>query len=286
MGDAMGLAFRIGLIALFLIGLYVVDLQHPGALRQPQAVAAVAALGVLLLASLLEEGRAGALSRRARRRRERGDAAEGDRPPLGARRESGRGRQSDGEEARQTKGREDFWRRCSLAGRALAVNLAVWCLIVAGFATAYLHRAQIRETALIAYSALQPGEPVTLSASETVLTSDRGGHFTTTARINGERVRMLVDTGSSDVALPYEEAERLGVDVTRLRFTRPVMTANGQAMVAPVVLPEVTVGPITLKNVKASVAEPGRLASPLLGMSFLGQLSEVSIRGDKLRLKS
>ena len=118
------------------------------------------------------------------------------------------------------------------------------------------------------------------------MTRDRAGHFTAIAWVNGEPLRMLVDTGSSDVALPYEEAARLGVDLDALAFTRRVITANGEAMVAPIVLPEVSVGPITLRDVRASVAEPGRLASPLLGMSFLGELSEVTIRGDQLRLRS
>ncbi|MEM9724531.1 MAG: TIGR02281 family clan AA aspartic protease [Pseudomonadota bacterium] len=179
-----------------------------------------------------------------------------------------------------------FARRARIALRALAVNLTIWCVMIGCVLVAYANRARIHEQAVITLSAFRPGEPMALSSVEAVLSRDGAGHFTAVAEVNGGLVRMLVDTGSSDVALPFEEAKRLGVDLDALRFTRAVMTANGQAMVAPVVLREVSVGPITLVNVTASVAEPGRLGSPLLGMSFLRRLSEVSIRGDTLRLKS
>ncbi|MEL6978115.1 MAG: TIGR02281 family clan AA aspartic protease [Pseudomonadota bacterium] len=176
-------------------------------------------------------------------------------------------------------------RRAGRRMRAAMLSLTIWVGVVGGLAAAYGHRFELKESALLAFSALQPGAPVALSHDEAVLMRDRGGHFTTIVRINDQNVRMLVDTGSSDVALPYEEARRLGVDLDHLSFTRVVMTANGQAMVAPVTLPAVTVGPITLTNIAASVAEPGRLGTPLLGMSFLGGLSEVSIRGEELRLR-
>lgn len=222
----------------------------------------------------------GAANRHASQTPSAGGAAQTARPPQpGGDRPAGRLRArlaADAQTARRRK-------RAALGGVALSAG--AWLVAAVLAATAFSHQDSLRETALTALSGLRPGAPIALSAQTAVLTRERGGHFTTLVTINQQNVRMLVDTGSSDVALPFEDAERLGVPVERLTFSRPVMTANGQAMVAPVTLPEVQVGPITLQDVRASVAEPGRLGSALLGMSFLGQLSEVSIRGEKLILK-
>lgn len=169
--------------------------------------------------------------------------------------------------------------------RDVLINLSIWIVLFLGLVFAYDNRGVIHQAALRTLSTLQPGHPVALSATETILTRERSGHFTAFAIINNQRVHLLVDTGSTDIALPYHEARRLGIDLAELSFDRPVLTANGRAMVAPVTLSQVEVGGIALDNVSASVAEPGRLSGALLGMSFLGRLSEFSFQGDKLLLR-
>ena len=59
----------------------------------------------------------------------------------------------------------------------------------------------------------------------------------------------------------------------------------GVARVAPVVLDRVSIGDITVRNVPAAVSEPGRLATSLLGMSFLGRLQRVEMRAGTLVLQ-
>lgn len=169
--------------------------------------------------------------------------------------------------------------------RAAAMNVTVWVGVIAVLAIAYDNRDSLHQGALKTLSALQPGMPVALSDEETVLTRSSTGHFTAVADINGQRVTMLVDTGATDLALPYEDAERIGLEMSGLVFDRPVMTANGDAMVAQVHLSEVRIGSIEVHDVRASVAERDKLGGALLGMSFLSRLSEFSFRGDKLVLK-
>ncbi|MEO1330051.1 MAG: TIGR02281 family clan AA aspartic protease [Pseudomonadota bacterium] len=164
-------------------------------------------------------------------------------------------------------------------------HLLIWLGVFGALILGYENRDALRLTALRAISGLAPGQPVTLSANETVLTRAQSGHFVAIALVNGERLPMLVDTGASDVAIPYAEAARIGIDVDALSFTRPVLTANGRALVAPVLLDEIEVGGARYYNIEGSVAEPGRLPSALLGMSFLSRLTEFSFRGDKLVLK-
>ena len=111
------------------------------------------------------------------------------------------------------------------------------------------------------------------------------GHFNTEADINGRTIEVMVDTGATMVALSYEDAERAGISLRDKDFTRAVSTANGVARVAPVTLDRVSVGDITVRDVPAVVAEPGRLKTSLLGMSFLSRLSRFDMRSGVLVLQ-
>jgi aspartyl protease family protein len=113
----------------------------------------------------------------------------------------------------------------------------------------------------------------------------RDGHFMTTAHLNGHAVDVLVDTGASMVALSYDDAERAGVFVRDSEFTHRVSTANGTAKIALVRLDSVSIGDITIRDVEAMVSEPGRLATSLLGMTFLGRLSRAEMRNGVLILQ-
>lgn len=117
------------------------------------------------------------------------------------------------------------------------------------------------------------------------LKAGRNGHFNTEAEINGRDIAVMVDTGATIVALSYEDAERAGIYLSQSDFTRAVSTANGVARIAPVTLDRVTIGDITVRNVPAAVAEPGRLTTSLLGMSFLSRLSRFDMRAGVLVLQ-
>ena len=116
------------------------------------------------------------------------------------------------------------------------------------------------------------------------LRAGRHGHFETRAEINGRGVEVMVDTGASLIALTFEDAERAGIYVKDSDFTQRTQTANGTARAAPVMLDRVTIGDITVRNVRASVAERGRLHVTLLGMTFLSRLSRTEMRGGTLVL--
>jgi aspartyl protease family protein len=110
------------------------------------------------------------------------------------------------------------------------------------------------------------------------------GHFETLAEINGRAVDVMIDTGATLIALTYEDAERAGIYVKPSDFTQRTQTANGVGRAAPVMLDQVTIGDITVRNVRASVAERGRLNTTLLGMTFLSRLSRTEMRQGTLVL--
>ena len=112
------------------------------------------------------------------------------------------------------------------------------------------------------------------------------GHFRAAAEINGRSIDMLVDTGASLVLLTYRDALLAGVDAGSLDFDVPILTANGRSHVASLTLDQVNIGGVSVKNVKAAVAQRDQLHASLLGMSFLGEIEEAVIRKDRLILKN
>ena len=117
------------------------------------------------------------------------------------------------------------------------------------------------------------------------LSRGRDGHFRASASINGRTIPVLVDTGATLVALSYEDALAAGVSVGASDFRYVSNTANGQARFARVTLDSVRIGNVSVQNVDAAVSQPGKLGTTLLGMSFLGQLRSVEMKGGLLVLE-
>ncbi len=138
----------------------------------------------------------------------------------------------------------------------------------------------LRRTGLIS-----PIAAVATTDGEAVLRSGWDGHYRTIAQFNGAEISLLVDTGASLVLLRHEDAVAAGVNPALLNFKLPVTTAGAQAFVAPIILDAMSIGGVTVHNVRAAVATPGMLHTSLLGMSFLEKLSETTIRGDRMILR-
>lgn len=124
---------------------------------------------------------------------------------------------------------------------------------------------------------------VVQAAGTVTLPRGPGGHFYADATINGRRVRTLVDTGATTVALSVEDARAVGIDVDPANFYVIGSGASGAVRGLPVRLQEVSVGGHRIANVDAAVLEG--LDGTLLGQSYLSRLDSVEISGDTMRLK-
>ena len=113
--------------------------------------------------------------------------------------------------------------------------------------------------------------------------ADANGFFYVAGLINGYPVRFLVDTGATTIAISSELAKRIGIDYTKGQ--RGIAnTAAGVTEMFGLDLKSVTVGGINLNNVSAGVIIGNYPTTPLLGMSFLGQLDMVR-EGNRMELK-
>ena len=108
-----------------------------------------------------------------------------------------------------------------------------------------------------------------------------GGHFYVEARVNGTRVRFVVDTGAYKVMLSPADARRIGL--AKGDFSERGGGVGGVVRLMPVTLDKVELGPIRVGHVQAVVSEQPQDIS-LLGQNFLARLSSVEIRGDKMVL--
>jgi aspartyl protease family protein len=111
------------------------------------------------------------------------------------------------------------------------------------------------------------------------------GKFLAHAKVNGEALDMIVDTGAASVVLKQSDAVAAGIDVAPLAFDVPLKTANGTSFLASVRLKSVSVGPLVVTDVEALVGKPGTINESLLGLTFLRRLASYEIAGDFVTLR-
>ena len=168
-------------------------------------------------------------------------------------------------------------------GAALKHALA-WIAIALVLVLLYSYRDVFSSVAGRVGGELMPSRPAVTANGDIELRATDGGHFLADAWVNGAKIRFLVDTGATTMALAPNDAERAGFDLEALRFNRPIDTANGLAYGASVRLDQVELGSILVQDIGATVMGEG-LNQSLLGMNFLDRLSGFERRGDILILR-
>ena len=170
----------------------------------------------------------------------------------------------------------------------LARNLAIWLFVALLLVAGYQYRYELQDVASRVTAGLIPGSPLSVTAdgrAAVMLEKAPSGHFEVRAEVNGREIPFMLDTGATTTVLTSTDAARAGIDTAALRFDSPVMTANGQAFAAPAVAGSIRIGAISRSRLPVLVAQPGSLQVSLLGMNFLGTLSGMDIRGDRLILR-
>jgi aspartyl protease family protein len=109
------------------------------------------------------------------------------------------------------------------------------------------------------------------------------GHFWVEARLNGEKVKFLVDSGATMTTIDRDTAVRAGVVVSP-RPDQFVRTGNGIIKVSTGRADVLKVGGITRNDVGLQVADNDDLN--VLGMNFLSSLSRWGVEGRWLVLVS
>ncbi|EEE37520.1 hypothetical protein RKLH11_1356 [Rhodobacteraceae bacterium KLH11] len=132
-------------------------------------------------------------------------------------------------------------------------------------------------------STVGPTPQLTVSDHRIEVPLSFDGHYYLPMLVNGQAVTFLVDTGASQIVLSTQDAERVGIDTDQLNYLGRASTANGVVRTAPVRLDSLALGPITDRNVPASINE-GELHQSLLGMEYLHRFSNIQFANGRLIL--
>jgi aspartyl protease family protein len=119
---------------------------------------------------------------------------------------------------------------------------------------------------------------------EALLEADQRGQYAAEVSVNGSPVRMLIDTGATQVCVSASTARRLGLTRSGGR-TLLIQTANGQSTASPTILRSVSLDGLYMNDVEALILAPEAGEVNLLGESFLKRLVSVEQRNGALVLR-
>lgn len=133
----------------------------------------------------------------------------------------------------------------------------------------------------------QPSQarPTAITGPQVVLTADSRGHHKTFAHVDGRSFQVLVDTGASFVALTEMDAANLGFRPHPSDKAVVLRTANGEIHGRRFLIPKLSIGELSVRDVDAVVLPREALGISLLGQSFLKRLNGYELSQGRLTLR-
>ena len=167
--------------------------------------------------------------------------------------------------------------------KAAISKILIWKLIFYTLIIFYAFRFELQDAGYRVLAVLAPSHGWINEKGQIMISRSQDGHFYTYAQINGVKVKFMIDTGASDVALTKGAARALNYDLSKLNYTQTYSTANGTSSAAPVNLAQFKMGDKIFDNVRAHIGS-GDLDISLLGMSVIGRFKSFNIDKDILKL--
>ncbi|HEY7977429.1 MAG TPA: TIGR02281 family clan AA aspartic protease [Rhizomicrobium sp.] len=133
------------------------------------------------------------------------------------------------------------------------------------------------------FSMFETGHPRFNGDHELSVTPDTDGIYYIFADVNGVSTRFVIDTGSDDVVLTRKDAQRAGIDISKLQFSEEFDAASGSGTEADTTVRSIAIGSLAVTDFPVSVEEDG--GASLLGMAFLRRMKSVEIRSGRLYLR-
>jgi len=177
-----------------------------------------------------------------------------------------------------------LWRR-NFNWKFVFTTTISWIGIALILITGYSYRYEMQDYTQNIMSYMFPSMASEKKDGSVMFRASSDGHFQVGALVNGSHVTFLLDTGATKVALTHADAKRIGIDMNSLSYNVRISTANGNSFFAPIVIKEIRIGGIVVKDVSAYVSKSGTLDTSLLGVSFLSRLSSYQVTKDTLTLK-
>ncbi|MFO6422982.1 TIGR02281 family clan AA aspartic protease [Motilimonas sp. KMU-193] len=125
-----------------------------------------------------------------------------------------------------------------------------------------------------------PNQGLSQQGQSITLVQNRQAHYVVNGLINGQQVTFMLDTGATSTVVPAHIAEQLGL---QQGYPSWVSTANGNIEVYSTMIKSLSLGPLTLYDLRAQINPYMKDDTILLGMNVLKQFKMVQ-QGNQLTL--
>lgn len=175
----------------------------------------------------------------------------------------------------------------SLMARRLPISqvarmVAGWLLIFALVLVGYSYRVELNSVVQRVTGDLLGERGQTVGGTLRVPMAP-DGHFWVRARVDGEDVRFLIDSGATTTALTAKTAAAAGLQIDR-GLAVAINTANGMVEAQRTRIARLSLGPIVSKDM-AAVVSPAFGDTNVLGMNFLSSLAGWRVEAGTLILE-
>jgi len=160
---------------------------------------------------------------------------------------------------------------------------AYWLGIALVLVIVYSYRSEFKGFTNKISGELNPSSARLDENGSITINSSIGDHFYVNLLINNKKVRLMVDTGATDLTLSLRDAKKVGINIDKLIFNKRYHTANGISRGASVNLDHIRISDLEFDNVKASVNQ-GRMNNSLMGINFLKRFKKYEFSDNKLVL--
>ncbi|KPH58720.1 aspartic protease [Novosphingobium sp. ST904] len=131
---------------------------------------------------------------------------------------------------------------------------------------------------------LDEPRPPSIEGSETIVPLRADGHYWIQARLQGEPVDFLVDTGATYTGISKSVAARAGIEPDA--GDRGVMldTANGTIVARMATAGSLDFGSISARDLPVAIGPDNEVETNVIGMNLLSRLASWRVEGDRLIL--
>ncbi len=165
----------------------------------------------------------------------------------------------------------------------VARMIAGWLLIFAAVLVAYSYRFELNAVVQRVTGDLL-GERGQTVGDTLRIPMAPDGHFWVRARVGGEEIRFLIDSGATTTALSSRSAAAAGLEIERGGMPVVINTANGMIEAQRTRIEQLSLGPIVARDM-AAVVSPAFGNMNVLGMNFLSSLESWRVEGRTLILE-
>ena len=106
-----------------------------------------------------------------------------------------------------------------------------WFLIILAMITLYSFRYDFQNFKNRLIAEIFPSKSIRVSDNQISINISQDKHYYINLKINNKNVKLMIDTGASDIVLSKDDARKAGINLNKLTYNKIYQTANGKPLV-------------------------------------------------------